>query len=238
MDANLFLQNHGVVTVANPAYNPKSKKNKVPRTIDIVDLSADRNQLQEIVAQDLLNQDRVSTKEARKYEKYGINWNPIEAANGSLDVQLAEAQSNWAKLGNALAQTVVSEIGLGTALGISDLFDAIGQAVGVSDHDYNNPVSAKLAEWQDKFNNEVAPIYSKPGTGFGNGTDFGWWMQNIPSIASSLTLLLPAAGGTKLLSMAGKAALKTTKAGTKWLEFLLELMKQENFLLKMLLLQH
>lgn len=218
MDANLFLQNHGVITVENPEYNPKSKKNKVPRTIDIVDLNADRNQLQEIVAQDLLNQDRVSVKEARKYEKYGINWNPKDAANGSLDVQLAEAQSNWAKLGNALAQTVVSEIGLGTALGISDLFDAIGQAVGASDHDYNNPVSAKLAEWQDKFNNEVAPIYSRPGTGFGNGTDFGWWMQNIPSIASSLTLLIPAAGGTKLLSMAGKAALKTTKAGAKWLE--------------------
>lgn len=218
MDANLFLQNHGVVTVANPAYNPKSKKNKVPRTIDIVDLNADRNQLQEIVAQDLLNQERVSTKEARKYEKYGINWNPTEAANGSLDVQLAEAQSNWAKLGNALAQTVVSEIGLGTALGISDLFDAIGQAIGVSDHDYSNPISAKLEEWQDKFNNEVAPIYSRPGTGFGNGTDFGWWMQNIPSIASSLTLLLPAAGGTKLLSMVGKAALKTTKAGVRWLE--------------------
>ena len=217
MDANLFLQNHGVVTVANPAYNPKSKKNKVPRTIDLVDLNADRNQLQEVVAQDLLNQDRISVKEAKKYEKYGINWNRKEAANGSLDVQLAEAQSNWAKLGNALAQTVVSEIGLGTALGISDLFDAIGQAIGVSDHDYNNPVSAKLAEWQDKFNNEVAPIYSRPGTGFGSGTDFGWWMQNIPSIASSLTLLIPAAGGTKLLSMAGKATLKTTKAGAKWL---------------------
>ena len=60
MDANLFLQNHGVVTVANPAYNPKSKKNKVPRTIDLVDLNADRNQLQEVVAQDLLNQDRIS----------------------------------------------------------------------------------------------------------------------------------------------------------------------------------
>ena len=196
MDVNLFLNNHGIRTVPNPDYNPKSKKNNVPRTIDIVDLNADRNQLQEIVAQDLTNQTRVSAKEASKYEKYGINWNPKEAANGSLDVQLAEAQSNWAKFGNALAQTVVSEIGLGTMLGISDLFDAVGQAIGTSDHDYSNPVSAKLEEWQDKFNNEVAPIYSRPGSGFGNGTDFGWWMQNIPSIASYLTLLIPAAGAT------------------------------------------
>lgn len=216
MDANLFLQNEGLRTIANPNYNSKSKKNKEPRTLDIIDLSADRNQLQNIVAQDLLNQERVSTKEARKYEKYGINWNAKEAANGSLDVQLADAQSNWAKLGNALAQTVVSEIGLGTMLGISDLFDAIGQAIGKSDHDYNNPVSAKLEEWQDKFNNEVAPIYSRPGSGFGNGTDFGWWMQNIPSIASSLTLLIPAAGATKALSLIGKGIAKGTKAATKW----------------------
>lgn len=218
MNFDEFIQNQGAVTVPNPNYNPRSKKNKGPRTLDIIDLSADRNNLRDVVKKDLETGVRADYDDIAKYERYGVSWNPRDAANGSLDVQLAEAQSNWAKLGNALAQTVVSEIGLGTALGISDLFDAIGQAIGVSDHDYNNPVSAKLAEWQDKFNNEVAPIYSRPGSGFGNGTDFGWWMQNIPSIASSLTLLLPAAGGTKLLSMAGKVALKTTKAGARWLE--------------------
>lgn len=154
---------------------------------------------------------------ARKYNKYGLTWNPREYYNGSLDVQLADTQSNWTKFGNALAQTVVSEIGLGTLLGISDLFDAVGQAVGLSDHDYQNPVSRKLEEWQEAFTNEVAPIYSRPGSGFENGTDFGWWMQNIPSIASSLTLLIPAAGTTKLLSMAGRAAVKGTRAGVKWL---------------------
>ena len=216
MDANLFLQNEGLRTIANSNYNPKSKKNKGPRTLDIIDLSADRNQLQNIVAQDLLNQERVSAKEARKYEKYGINWNAKEAANGSLDVQLAEAQSNWTKLGNALAQTVVSELGLGGLTAVSDLFDAVGQAIGISDHDYSNPVSAKLEEWQDKFNNEVAPIYSRPGSGFGNGTDFGWWMQNLPSIVNSLTLLIPAAGATKALSLIGKGLVKGTKAATKW----------------------
>lgn len=154
---------------------------------------------------------------AKKYNEYGLAWNPREYYNGSLDVQLADAQSNWTKLGNALAQTLVSEIGLGTLLGFSDLFDAIGQAVGWSDHNYQNPVSRKLEEWQEAFRNEVAPIYSRPGSGFENGTDFGWWMQNIPSIASSLTLLIPAAGTTKVLSMAGRAAVKGTRAGAKWL---------------------
>lgn len=216
MNFNEFIKKQGETTIPNPEYNPRSKKNKGPRTLDIIDLSADKNPLLNVVKKDLERSTRVDYDDIKKYEKAGIHWNPRDAANGSLDIQLAEAQSNWSKLGNALAQTLVSEIGLGTLLGISDLFDAVGQAIGKSDHDYNNPVSAKLEEWQDKFNNEVAPIYSRPGSGFGNGTDFGWWMQNIPSIASSLTLLIPAAGGTKLLSMAGKAALKGTKAATKW----------------------
>ena len=163
----------------------------------------------------------VDTNLAKKYNEYGLDWNPREYYNGSLDIQLANAQSNWTKLGNALAQTIISEIGLGTLLGISDLFDAVGNAIadisGSNNNDYQNPVSRKLEEWQKAFNNEVAPIYSRPGSGFENGTDFGWWMQNIPSIASSITLFIPATGTTKVLSMAGKAAVKGTRAGAKWL---------------------
>lgn len=222
MNANDFLENHGIKTIPNPNYNPKSRKNKGPRTLDVIDLSADKSQLNDVVEQDLLNQERVSAKDAAKYEKYGINWNSIEASNGSLDIQLADAQSNWSKLGNALAQTVVSEIGLGTLIGITDIFDAIGQAISVSDHDYNNPVSRTLEEWQDKFRNEVAPIYSRPGSGFENGTDFGWWMQNLPSVASSLTLLIPtnlAFGAVKGIGKAlraGSKVISTTRKGSKW----------------------
>ena len=153
---------------------------------------------------------------AKKYNRKGLVWTPKDYYSGSLDTQLADAQSNWAKAGNAIAQTVVSEVLLGTALGINDLFDLIGKAIGVSDKNYQNPVSRTLEEWQDKFNNDVAPIYSRPGSGFENGTDFGWWMQNIPSIMSSLTLLVPAAGGTKAVSLAGKGLSKIgTKVATK-----------------------
>lgn len=211
MDINEFIKNQGIITVPNPNYNPKSKKNKEPKTLDIIDLGANNNQMVDIVKKDLLNQERANPEDVLKYEEQGLHWNAKDAASGSLDIQLADAQSNWAKFGNALAQTVVSEIGLGTVLGISDLFDAVGQAIGASDHNYQNPVSRKLEEWQEAFNNDVAPIYSRPGSGFGEGTDFGWWMQNIPSIASSLTLLIPAAGGTKLTSMIGRGVGKLGK---------------------------
>ena len=201
MDINDILKQVKSVTDNN-----KSESEK--KTLTSLDFTPNSGRILGVAREGASRAYSVDADLARKYNEYGLAWNPREYYNGSLDIQLADVQSNWQKFGNALAQTVVSEIGLGTLLGISDLFDAVGQAVGWSDHDYQNPVSAKLEEWQEAFNNEVAPIYSRPGSGFENGTDFGWWMQNIPSIASSLTLLLPAAGTTKVLSMAGKAAVK------------------------------
>ena len=181
-----------------------------------------KQQIHNAIKQDLANQSVVDAKTAHKYAEYGLTYNAKAHQNGSLDAQLADAQSNWAKAFNALSQTVVSEIGLGTLIGFSDLFDIIINAGMSGDNDYTNPITNKLVEWQETFRNEVAPIYSKPGAGFGNGTDFGWWMQNIPSIASSLTLLIPSTAATKAISMAGKLArttgkaLKGTRNARKW----------------------
>ena len=143
------------------------------------------------------------TKDLQKYVDYGITPNDWE---NNLDAQLADAQSNWEKARNALFQTVVSEIGLGTVRGISDLFDFATGAAFKTDNDYSNPVSAKLQEWQDKFNEEF-PIYQTPGVNISNGglTDAGWWFSNMPSIASSLTLLIPSTGAVKAASWLGKA---------------------------------
>lgn len=181
-----------------------------------VDNNSNNNMLHDIIGSDLSRQYRISADENEKYEKYGIVYSPERARSGALDIALADRQSNWAKLGNAIAQTVVSEIGLGTAIAFSDVFDAIGQAVGASDHNYSNPITEKLEEWQNAFKNEVAPIYSRPGSGFENGTDFGWWMQNLPSIASSLTLLIPSNLVVGGLSKGAKALVRGTKLANKW----------------------
>lgn len=180
------------------------------------DYNSNNQVLHDIIKTDLQKQYRVDKKTHDKYSKYGVFYTPERAVNGSLDRILADAQSNWEKLGNAIAQTLVSEIGIGIPKGFSDLTDIILGKVFQPDNDYTNPISAKLEEWQEKFNNEVAPIYSRPGSGFGNGTDFGWWMQNIPSIASTLTLLIPGASFGKVGSLVGKGVTKAIKATTKF----------------------
>lgn len=158
----------------------------------------------------------------RKYEDLGLSPGTelVKAQEeGELDSVLANAQSNWSKAFNALAQTVVSEIGLGTLKGFSDLADfVIGGAMRLAtgeENDYSNPISQVLEKAQEDFRN-FAPIYTKPGVSIDNGglTDFGWWMSNLPSIASSLTLLLPARAASIGVAKLGSLA-KATNVGRK-----------------------
>ena len=203
MDVLDFINNEGQKTVPNPNYNPKSKKNIQSPTITVADLDPERNSAVDMAVYDFNRQYSIGAKEADTYRKVGLNWNPWE----NLDKQIAEQQGALSKFGNALAQTVVSEIGYGTFIGIADLFDMIGQAVGLSDPNYQNPVSKYLTEKQEEFK-EATKIWVDPDVNIANGglTDAGWWASNIPSIASSLTLLLPSTGVVKGLSWASKAS--------------------------------
>lgn len=160
-------------------------------------------------------------EKAKELEHYGVTPN---ASIVDVDKVLAESQSNLRKLGSAVSQAVVSEIGLGTVRGAADLFDLIGNVVtgNAANNDYTNPVSEKIQEWQDYFNTEVAPIYADPNVDITNGglTDFGWWASNMPSIMSSVTLLIPSTAATKGLQWLAKASAasklgKATRNGLK-----------------------
>ena len=211
------INDDGTTRVPNPKYNPRSKKNKEPQFITVPKVQANRDPFVDLATTDAYNQVSIDDKEAEKYNKHGLNYNPLE----NMDKELADAQSNWTKAGNAILQTVVDEIIGGTVQGFSDMavafpqalaeltdtvldkvFDIKGDkfqnALGMKDEDYSNPVSAKIEEWREKFRNEVAPIYTTPGVDVANGGfgDFGWWMSNMPSILSSITLLIPARAAT------------------------------------------
>jgi hypothetical protein len=214
MDVLDFINREGKKEIPNPQYNSKSKKNKVPRTITALDLEADNDAVINMAVQDYQNQYSISAKDAEKYRRNGLNWNPWE----DLDKNLADEQSAFKKFGNALAQTIVSEVALGTAVGIADLFDIIGSGIGLNDGDYQNPVSRFLEEKQEEFRN-FAPIYADPNKNISNGglIDAGWWASNIPSIMSSLTLLIPSTGVAKGLGYLGKIskAGKFTRNGVR-----------------------
>lgn len=204
-----------------PNYDGLNKKEKQR----LLQKEFEKEQIANYIKENLLTEkeNSIDLRTYNKYTKQGVLWNPKVYASGDLDRQLAEAQSNWDKFGNALAQTLVSEIVLGTLIGFSDLADFIGQNVfQISDNNYTNPLTDVLEKWQEEFRN-ATPIYSAPGSGFENGTDFGWWMQHLPSVASSLTLMLPTAGVGSAISKIGKLASKgvraATKQGSKWIKY-------------------
>lgn len=198
----------------------KSKKNPSPKilsTIDPIKIAELATGFADREINEGLTSGKVLTNQADKADQlrhYGVTPN---ASIVDVDKVLAESQSNLRKLGSAVSQAVVSEIGLGTVRGAADLFDFIGNAVtgNLANNDYTNPVSEKIQEWQDYFNTEVAPIYADPNLDITNGglTDFGWWASNMPSIMSSVTLLLPSTAATKGLQWLAKTS-AASKLGT------------------------
>lgn len=198
----------------------KSKKNPSPKilsTIDPIKIAELATGFADREINEGLTSGKVLTNQADKADQlrhYGVTPN---ASIVDVDKVLAESQSNLRKLGSAVSQAVVSEIGLGTVRGAADLFDFIGNAVtgNLANNDYTNPVSEKIQEWQDYFNTEVAPIYADPNLDITNGglTDFGWWASNMPSIMSYVTLLLPSTAATKGLQWLAKAS-AASKLGT------------------------
>lgn len=199
--------NAGGTVIKNPNYK-KGKKNTESEYITVSDLESgvkpDGSILADVAYDAAAKGEQAilgRNGELDKYIERGLTPNGWE----NLDSQLAEQQGGFAKFGNALAQTLVSELTIGTVKGFSDLFDLIGQGVGLSDGDYSNPVSEFLEEKQEEFRN-FAPIYSDQNLNIFNGglIDPGWWASNIPSIVSSLTLLLPSSGIVKSASYLGK----------------------------------
>lgn len=212
------------LTIKGASYiNPspsKSKKNPSPKILSTTDGSKIAQLTDDFVSREInegLTSGKVLTNQADKADQlrhYGVTPN---ASIIDVDKVLAESQSNLRKLGSAVSQAVVSEIGLGTVRGAADLFDFIGNSVtgNLANNDYTNPVSEKIQEWQDYFNTEVAPIYADPNVDITNGglTNFGWWASNMPSIMSSITLLLPSMAATKGLQWLAKAS-AASKLGT------------------------
>ena len=207
MDINAILDNNGY-DVKNPNYNPNTKKGKLESpTLKTENIGEVHPFITSAYEKSKTDAFMFNVNDYEKYVNAGINLNKNEDTK-QWDKLLSEYQSNWSKAVNALGQTIVSEVGLGTLKGTSDFIDSIGQAIGLSDKDYSNPVSQYLEEKQKEFE-EWAPVYVDPDNNtlkdqFTGGFNLGYWFSNIPSIASTLTLLIPSTGIVKGLSLLNK----------------------------------
>ncbi len=121
-------------------------------------------------------------------EDYGIA--PRKDMSG-VEKELADIQPIFDKARNSFIQ-IISEATLGTGKAFADLFDLVTLAQLRNDSDYQNPISSQLEEWQNQIKN-YAPIYQDPDVNILNGGlfDSGFIFNGLPSVVSSLTLLIP-----------------------------------------------
>lgn len=208
MDVNKIWDEGGYM-IPNLKYDKKDKKSTEPKYILSADPNLGKTGAMEALSGAVANSEFMG--DTRKVQEYGIT--PYRG----MDMQsiLAREQSNWAKVFNSLGQTLVSEIGVGTLKAGADLFGFIGSKLGATDDPYHNALSNMFADWQNYLTEEAMPIYVKPGEDISNGGlgDVGWYAKNFPSVASSLTLLIPSRAATGGISKLIKG-LKLNKAST------------------------
>lgn len=212
MDVLKFLQ--GGNKTPNPEYNPKTKKGAIqpPTLVDynpgtsISDRG--RGRLFGRIAEQSYNLNQYNID---KYAPYDVYVNPVDD-HEKLDKERAVNQSNWEQ-GLRMIGQIGNEITVGTAIGFADLADAFYNMISDSPNDYQSEISSELESLKESINERLAIYRENPNAAFDIG-DFAWWASNAPSIASSLTLMVPSAGLAKGVSLLGKG-IKFNKLANK-----------------------
>lgn len=201
----------------NPNYNPKTKKGRLqPKYIETAPPTDFRGgfaygHYESTKNMKFDNEDLgLTPDEIDEYAESGVIANPYISLE-DLNRIRAEKQSALEQFGNAVTQAVVNELVIGTFKGISDLIDAGLNAAGLVDDDYTNWFSSIMEDAQDSIRKNFAIYQKDPNASWAVG-DFGWWMNNAVSIASTASILLPVAGAGRALALAGKFT-KLSKLG-------------------------
>ena len=136
----------------------------------------------------------------------GDNYHPEYGPN-FVNEQLAANQTKGGQLFNAMSQAVVGQILGGAIQGVGYLLDleSIGNLITGRSDDFTNSISEIGLALQNKVQ-DAAPIYrSADAKKFDIGS-FSWWMQNAPSLVSTVSLMFPAMGIVRGLEAVAKLA--------------------------------
>lgn len=214
MDILKFLSQGNVS--ANPDYNPKTKKGALepPTLVNFKPGTTPSDQGRNVLGQTLArNQYDLNQYDIDKYSEYDVYVGP-NTPQEELDKERAKNQSVLEQ-GMKMIGQIGNEMTLGTAVGIADLADVIYQALSgqLDNTDYQNEFINNLEGFKESINEQLEIYRKNPNAAF-DITDFGWWASNAPSIASTVSLMVPGIGVSKGLSVIGKGIGAATK-GTR-----------------------
>jgi hypothetical protein len=134
--------------------------------------------------------------------KYGAEPNRYQSRE-ELETLRAKNQSAWKQAGNALGQTIGTVIG-DTVGGMGMLVDLATTGLW-DDKPFSNPITRAGDAISDYIRDDLFPIYREnPDKAFDMNDFSGWFFSQVPSIASSLSLMVPGALLTKGVGAVGK----------------------------------
>lgn len=196
--------------VKNPKYNPKTKAGRTQPSVLLDTTPGDIYGGSLTNANDVRGRLKFSntdlgltTEEFENMLDKGITPSPYNSQK-EMDTAYAKNQSAFAQFGNFLMQAAVGEIILGTLEGFGNIADGIintftGDNYGV------NPYTKFMADAKENLKKKFEIHQENPNASFQFG-DFGWWMNGAVNTATTVSLLLPAAGWAKGISLLGKVS--------------------------------
>lgn len=145
--------------------------------------------------------------------KYGAEPNRYQSRE-ELETLRAKNQSAWKQAGNALGQTIGTVIG-DTVGGMGMLVD-LATAGLWDDKPFSNPITRAGDAISDYVRDDLFPIYREnPDKAFDMNDFSGWFFSQVPSIASSLSLMIPGILLTKGVGAVGKGVAALGRSSSK-----------------------
>jgi len=128
-------------------------------------------------------------------------------------------QTGWQAWGNALGQSL-AEVTAGTLEGFGYLLDLEQhvKALAGTEKEFDNEFSKAMREYKESVREEM-PVFTDPNKPF-DPLNSRWWASNLPSITSTLTLMIPTGAAVGLASKVGRGLGKVVGSGTKVGKFL------------------
>lgn len=107
----------------------------------------------------------------------------------------AQGQGAWDLIFGAVTQSILGEVVGGTVEGVGTLFE-VGRDLFTGRSDWSNPLM-EIGQGIREGVQEMNPVYmteNAQGAGWGRFADSTYWASHAPSIASTLSIMIPAMG--------------------------------------------
>ncbi len=161
------------------------------------------------------NSEALPGQELGKYDE-GLTMFDTPESRKELNYQ---NQTGWQAWGNAVGQSL-AEVTAGTLEGFGYLldFEQHVKALAGTEKEFDNEFSKTMREFKESVREEM-PVFTDPNKPF-DPLNHRWWASNLPSIVSTLTLMVPTGAAVGVISKVGRGLGKVVGAGTKVGKFL------------------